>query len=176
MAGARQPTGSCEQDFQRLFPQVRLDINALYVDAMRGSSPRRAPRRRSMLLPVSHLPALRQPCRTIRSPGGMIVRCTEEDRRSLSLSRYRKHPRRGINEPAVSFQQHIRESHNLDRLAQRAAGDEPPYPDPPFRQKRPVWALPTGWPPSALAQPDPAGGREHLPSGRWRRKWAIAPL
>lgn len=57
-----------EQDFQRLFPQVRLDINALYVDD-EGSSPRRAPRRRSTAACISFASASAA-LPPIRSPGG----------------------------------------------------------------------------------------------------------
>lgn len=50
-----------EQDFQRLFPQVQLDINALYVDDQKVITS--ADRRGAGLLPVYHSPAFWQPRR-----------------------------------------------------------------------------------------------------------------
>ena len=106
-----------EQDFQRLFPQVQLDINALYVDDQKVITSAGTAAR---LLPVYHSPAFWQPRRqpdrpaddraAPRAAGAVIAQPVPRNTRDAR-----------INCLLDYLQQHIAEPHNLDSLAEVVA-------------------------------------------------------
>ncbi len=121
-----------EQDFQRRFPQVQLDINALYVDDQRIITSAGTAAALDCCLYIirqrfGSLAANQIARRMIVSPH------REAARRSLSPSRCRKNTRDArINCLLDYLQQHIAEPHSLDSLA-RVVAMSRRTPDPPLR-------------------------------------------
>ena len=116
-----------EQDFQRRFPQVQLDINALYVDD------RRIITSAGTAAALDCPPAFRQPRGQPDRPADDCFAAP----RGRPGAVYRpagaeKHPRCANQLPAgLSAAAYCRAAQS--RFAGPGGGDEPPYPDPPLR-------------------------------------------
>ncbi len=121
-----------EQDFQRRFPQVQLDINALYVDDQR------------IITSAGTAAALDCCLYIIRQRFGSLA--ANQIARRMIVSPHREGGRGAVYRPAGA-EKHPRCANQLpaglsaaaycraaqSRFAGPGGGDEPPYPDPPLR-------------------------------------------